>query len=60
MKILKKQLKAAMKDEKAAPIDYRKLRKHLKSERDKKVISGIIKQEQAHLRKLKKIVKRGK
>ena len=60
MKILKKQLKAAMKDEKMAPIDYRKLKKNLKKKSDKKVISKIIKQEQSHLRKLKKIVKRGK
>jgi len=60
MKILKKQLKAAMKDEKMAPIDYRKLKKNLKKKSDKKIISEIIKQEQSHLKKLKKIVKGGK
>ena len=58
MKRLTKQLRTAIKDERLAPRDYVKLRRSLKSPRDKRVISGIIKQEKAHLVKLKKIVRR--
>jgi rubrerythrin len=49
------------KDEKKAPVDYRKLKEsvHLKS--SKKAISGIIRDEQRHRRILKKIeVKEGR
>ena len=55
---LTKQLHNAIKDERLAPKDYIKLRKNLKYKKDKKVITGIIKQERQHLRKVKKIVRR--
>lgn len=55
---LNKQLNAAMKDEAAAPGDYMKLRKNIKSKKDQKVISKIIKDERRHLRELRKMKKK--
>lgn len=58
MKILNRELKEALKDEKMAPGDYKKLISHLKKKGDKKVIKGIIKQERQHYRKLRKMKRR--
>ena len=52
-----KLLKAMLKDEKYAPHDYRKIKAKLKSKRDKQIINGIIRQEQAHYRKVKRIIR---
>lgn len=58
MRRLNKELRKAIRDEKLAPRDYMRLRKNLKSKRDKKTITGIIKQERSHFRKVKKILRR--
>lgn len=42
-------------DEKSAPKMYNKLIVKLKSNRDKNIVRGIIKQERRHLKKLKTI-----
>lgn len=55
---LTKQLRSAIRDERIAPRDYAKLRTNLKSKRDKRIITGIIKQERQHLKKVKKIARR--
>jgi rubrerythrin len=56
----KKYLNEAMKDEKQAPIMYKKLVNTLNTKRDKKIVHGIIKQEREHLSKLKQIRERNK
>jgi rubrerythrin len=53
-----KKLIEMMIDEKTAPSHYMKLRKQLKSSRDKAIISSIIRDERKHLRKLKGIKRR--
>lgn len=54
---LTKQLKSAIKDERMAPKDYIKLRKSLKSPMNKRIVTGIIKQERKHYTKLKKMLR---
>ena len=53
-----KLMKEMLKDERRAPKEYRMLRAKLKSPADRKVISGIIRQEQSHYRKLTKLNRR--
>lgn len=53
-----KDLKEMKRDEKYAPKEYKKIKEKLKSKRDKNVISGIIKEEKEHYKKVVKIIKR--
>lgn len=55
---LTKRLKEAIRDERMAPRDYIKLRRNLKSSMDKRIVTGIIKQERNHFRKLRKMLRR--
>lgn len=57
---LTRRLKAAIRDERMAPKDYIKLRKSLSSPMDRRIVTGIIKQERNHFRKLKKMLRRVK
>jgi rubrerythrin len=54
----KKLLKEAIIDEKIAPKQYLKIKNSLKNKGDKKVISGIIRDERRHLKAIKKIERR--
>jgi rubrerythrin len=51
----RKKLNYMIADERKAPKEYRKLYNLLKKKKDKKVISGIIRDEKKHLKKLEKI-----
>ena len=53
-----KRLNYLIKDEKKAPIDYRKLLKNLKYKSDKKIVKGIIRDERRHGKLLRKIRRR--
>ncbi len=53
-------LTEAMRDERKAPGEYKKLAKTLKGKRDKKTIRAIIKDEKRHLKLLQKIRKERK
>ena len=55
-----KLLRAMLSDERRAPSDYRKLKAKLNVKRDKKIIAGIIKDEQSHYQKIKRMLKGGK
>jgi rubrerythrin len=52
---VKKKLNYLIKDEKKAPEEYRKFKHLLKSKQDKKIVSGIIKDEQRHFKTLRKM-----
>ena len=49
-----------LKDEHKAPYDYRRLKAQIKNKTDKRVIAGIIRDEQSHYRKVKKMLKGGR
>lgn len=53
-----KQLNYMISDERSAPGKYRRLIKNLKYKSDRKIIRGIIHQEQRHLKLLKHIKRR--
>jgi rubrerythrin len=54
---MKNLLSEMMNDEKKAPYDYARLQRRLKTKRERKIISSIIRDERKHLRKLRKIKK---
>ena len=58
MNRLKHELKNMIKDEYQAPFDYLKIKKLLKNKKDKQIVSGIIKQERQHHRKVIEIARR--
>ena len=52
---IKKKLNYLIKDEKNAPKEYKEFQQLLKSKKDKRIISGIIKDEKRHFGLLKKM-----
>jgi rubrerythrin len=54
----KEKLRDMLKDERKAPIDYSKLKKLAHTKGEKKIFSGIIKDEKSHYKKLNEMSKR--